>query len=165
MFFYLFLFSFLFYFVFSLAMEVLGESCFCFLSYPLVTPSLPPRTETPKHFLEPQTNQKIALYSFDLLRTIACPLSNQSTASLTISSTIAFALFFSLTTAAAFPIRNGRPLSMVSSSMSSPSVSKSCSTGMMPRLVRSLISCARFSSQSLIYGLLRTRSGRPYIRC
>lgn len=39
----------------------------------------------------------------------------------------------------------------------------SCSTGTIPREVRSLISCARFSSQFLMYGLLRTRRGRPCI--
>lgn len=72
------------------------------------------------------------------------PFCNQVTASPTISSTTALALFFSLTTAAALPIRNGRALSMVSSSMSSPRVSKSCSTGITPLAVNSLISEARF---------------------
>jgi hypothetical protein len=55
-----------------------------------------------------------------------------------------------LTTAAALPIRNGRALSIVSSSMSSPSLSKSLSTGMTPLSVSSLISAARFSSQFLM---------------
>lgn len=51
---------------------------------------------------------------------------------------------------------------MVSSSISSPSLSKSCSTGITPLAVRSLISWLLFSSQLVIYALLRTRSGRPY---
>ena len=92
------------------------------------------------------------LYSFDPLPPVSrvCPFLNQLAASLTISSTIALAGFFSFTTAAALPIKNGRALSMVSSSMSSPSFSKSSSTGIMPLLVRSLISCERFSSQFLM---------------
>lgn len=94
--------------------------------------------------------------------TILCPFPNHCTASPTISSTIAFALFFSFTTAAALPIKYGRALSIVSSSMSSPRVSKSCSTGMVPLAVRDLISEARFSSQFWMYGLFRTRRGRPY---
>lgn len=76
------------------------------------------------------------------------PLPSHRTASPTISSTIALADFLSLTTAAAFPIRNGRALSIVSSSMSSPRVSKSCSTGITPLLVSSLISAALLFSQS-----------------
>lgn len=101
----------------------------------------------------------ILLYSF---ATSLLLFAMVATASLTSSSTIAFALFFSDTTAAALPIKNGRALSMVSSSISSPRVSKSCSTGIVPLLVSSLISAARFSSQFLIYSLLRTRNGRPW---
>lgn len=86
------------------------------------------------------------------------------TASLTISSTIALAGFFSLTTAEALPMRNGRALSRVSSSTSSPICSMSCSTGILPFPVSSLISSPRLSSQLAMYGLLRTRSGRPYLR-
>ncbi len=87
------------------------------------------------------------VYNLLVFLTMLWPFANHCTASPTISSTISFALFFSFTTAAALPIRNGRALSMVSSSMSSPRVSKSCSTGIVPLVVRSLISCARFSSQ------------------
>lgn len=86
-------------------------------------------------------------HNLDCFAIILCPLAITSTASVTISSTISFAVFFSLTTAAALPIKNGLPLSNVSSSISSPRVSKSCSTGMMPFAVRSLISWVRFSSQ------------------
>lgn len=98
-----------------------------------------------------QKKQKLdntkAAYSLLVFFTMLWPFASHCTASPTISSTISFALFFSFTTAAAFPIRNGRALSIVSSSMSSPRVSKSCSTGIVPLVVRSLISCARFSSQ------------------
>ena len=99
------------------------------------------------HCLSPSNLLKNRTYNFDCFATIFWPFPSHDTASPTISSTISLALFLSLTTAAALPMRNGRALSMVSSSMSSPSVSKSCSTGIVPLEVRSLISCARFSSQ------------------
>ena len=93
--------------------------------------------------------------------TIFCPSFIHETASVTISSMMALALFLSLTTAAALPIRNGRAWSMVSSSISSPRTSKSCSTGIVPLLVSCLISSARFSSHFWMYALFRTRKGRP----
>ena len=92
----------------------------------------------------------LTIYNRLFPTTIAFPFAIHSTAPPTISSTISRALFFSLTTAAALPIRNGRALSIVSSSMSSPSLSKSLSTGMTPLSVSSLISAARFSSQFLM---------------
>jgi len=101
-----------------------------------------PTSSTPTQF--PPT------YNLLCFATIFCPFAIHATASVTISSTISLADFFSFTTAAALPIKNGRALSMVSSSISSPSFSKSCSTGMVPLEVRSLISWARFSSQSLM---------------
>lgn len=71
--------------------------------------SPPPTTPQPINFI----------YNFVFDKVIASPLWIHATASLTSSSTTALALFFSFTTAAALPIKKGRALSIVSSSISS----------------------------------------------
>lgn len=101
------------------------------------------------------------IYNLLLLTIHELFLEIHSTAPPTSSSTICRAGFLSFTTAAALPIKKGRALSIVSSSMSSPRRSMSHSTGIVPLLVSSLISFCRFTSQLLMYGLLRTRRGRP----
>lgn len=102
-----------------------------------------------------------SIYSLLCPTMLALPALMHFTASFTNSSTISFADFSSLTTADALPIKNGRALSIISSDISSPMVSKSCSTGILPLSVRSLMSAWRFSSQFLMYSFERTRSGRP----